>query len=351
MRSRKALLASCPKLDHTRYEYSLAEIFNFYNREWQSETYKKVAVELALSIPEYKEYVPFIRKANYLELRPVAVFLSLLANNENLRETSIKRLKSELENIKSKYFGGGEKEKVEKPEYIEIVDFDSTKVAVRECLGRVEEGEDRVVGENTNNIPLPEFGSLIENKTVIERVVELINQKLEYFEQCLSNKDMFEQFGKDKRTLQRIIEYYKILGKNFSSLRVVKPVAVKRKKMLTPAQQTKKMLVMRTFKELNLVGKPATTVVGSSVLFVYFPENRKLVRFVSQKGMTLGASGQSVTNYDTEQTMYKTVRNPKKFFENLELSKTALRTEFNKLSGNGSTNVPIRLNNKSIILA
>ena len=84
-----------PKLDHTNaraYELSLALIFNYYNRIWDSDSYKKAALSCVLADRTLAEYAPFVRKAEPLEVRALAVWLTLKSENEILSDRDETRI-------------------------------------------------------------------------------------------------------------------------------------------------------------------------------------------------------------------------------------------------------------------
>lgn len=341
-----------PKLDHSNdraYELSLALVFNYYNRIWDSESYRKVAVSCVLADRNIAEYAPYVRKAESLEVRALAVWLTLKSENETLSARDEKRILDTLDALKDKYG--------DKPvEWITIIDDtvpDEKEItkrkeswALREACGIVEESLDDILAGRE---VMPKFGTLLDDKVVVRDFGKWLEERKQEFVEATTSREVYSWYNVPKKVLKTALEFLESLERTIAHMKVSS--TAKKRKPQTPAQLTKKMNVMKNVPELGLIGKPATYLVGEKSLFVYYPDSRKLVYFVAQSGQSLSANGMSLTGYDVEKSLYKTVRNPTKFFANLSTTKGELRKAFGKFGGAGSTNVPMRLNNKCIILA
>lgn len=345
-----------PKLDHTNaraYELSLALVFNYYNRIWDSESYRKAAVSCVLADRRMAEYAPYVRKAEALEVRSLAVWLTLKSENETLSARDEKRILDTLDALKDKY---GYKP----AEWITIIDDtvpdtvpDEREVvkrkeswALKEACGIVEESLDDILAGRE---VIPKFGTLLDDKVVVRDFGKWLEKRKQEFVEATTSREVYSWYNVPKKVLKAALEFLESLERTLAHMKVSS--TAKKRKPQTPAQLTKKMNVMKNVPELGLIGKPATYLVGEKSLFVYYPDSRKLVYFVAQSGQSLSANGMSLTGYDVEKSLYKTVRNPTKFFANLSTTKGELRKAFGKFGGAGSTNVPMRLNNKCIILA
>lgn len=350
--SRKAIAGDFPRLDHTNdraYELSLALAFNYFNRLWDADTYKKHAVDLVRSDRKLADFVSYVRKADSLEVRPLAVWLTLKSKNERLSTRDEDRILTTLEDLKDKYG--------EKPiEWITLIYDDEPDPkelerrkenwALHEACGIVEEALDELFdGKEV----APKFGTLLDDKVVVREFGKWLEERKVEFVEATTDKTVQALYNRPKKVLKSCLDFLESLERTIAHMKV--STTVRKKKPQTPTQLTRKMAVMKNVPELNLIGKPATYIVGEKSLFVYFPESRKLVYFVAQSGQSLSANGQSLTGYDVEKSLYKTVRNPPKFFANLSITKGELKKAFGKFGGAGSNNVPMRLNNKCIILA
>lgn len=343
-----------PKLDHSSpraYELSLALVLNYYNRLWDSDTYKKTAVSCVLADRSIAKYAPYVRKAEPLEVRALAVWLTLKSENETLSERDEGRILSTLESLKAKY---GDKPEVNKPEVKVEQPTETPPEVIRraenwalsEACGIVEESLDDLFD---GKVPDPKFGTLLDDKTVVRQFGNWLEERKQEFVEATTDKEVASWYKQPKKVLRSALEFLESLERTIAHMKV--STTAKKRKPQTPIQLTKKMTVMKNVPELNLIGKPASYLVGEKSLFVYFPESRKLVYFIAQNGQSLSANGMSLTGYDLEKSLYKTVRNPAKFFAKLSITKGELRKAFGKFGGAGSNNVPMRLNNKCIILA
>ena len=338
-----------PKLDHSNpraYELSLALVLNHYNRLWDSDTYKKTAVSCVLADRSIAKYAPYVRKAEPLEVRALAVWLTLKSENETLSERDEGRILSTLEALKAKY-GDKPEVKVEQPtETPPEVIRRAENWALSEACGIVEESLDDLFD---GKVPDPKFGTLLDDKVVVREFGKWLEERKQEFVEATTDKEVASWYKQPKKVLRSALEFLESLERTIAHMKV--STTAKKRKPQTPTQLTKKMTVMKNVPELNLIGKPASYLVGEKSLFVYFPESRKLVYFIAQNGQSLSANGMSLTGYDIEKSLYKTVRNPAKFFAKLSITKGELRKAFGKFGGAGSNNVPMRLNNKCIILA
>lgn len=355
--------ADRPTIDHSNaraYELSMALIFNYYNRIWDSDAYKRAAVSCVLADRSLADFAPYVRKAEPLEIRALAVWLTLKSENETLCDRDDARILDTLNGLKAKY---GEKpiewirilsdEEYEaeqakgKPDAREAEDVRrKDNWALHEACGIVEESLDDIFDGKEAS---PKFGTLLDDKTVVREFGKWLEERKVEFVKATTDKTVQAFYNRPKKVLKACLDFLESLERTIAHMKVA--TTARKKKPQTPAQLTKKMTVMKNVPELNLIGKPATYLVGEKSLFVYFPESRKLVYFVAQSGQSLSANGQSLTGYDVEKSLYKTVRNPPKFFANLSITKGELRKAFGKFGGSGSNNVPMRLNNKCIILA
>lgn len=350
--ARRTVNKETPILDHTNdraYELSLALAFNHYNRLWNMDDYKKHAVSCVLSDRKIASFAPFVRKAEPLEVRSLAVWLTLRAEGQTLSKRDDQRIMDTLEALKEKYR--------EKPiEWITIIPDDeptpeeikAKKVswALHEACGIVEEYiDDLLAGKNVE----PKFGTLLDDRNVLRSFTEWLETRKGEFVEATTDKEVGAWYSQPKKTLKAVLTALENLIRTVNHIRV--STKATKKKPQTPTQQTKRMNVIRSIPELKLVGKPASFLVGEKSLFVYYPDTRRLVFFVAQSGQSLGANGMSLTGYDLEKSLYKTVRNPEKFFSDLTITKGELRKRFGSFGGSGSNNVPMRLNNKCIILA
>jgi len=113
-----------------------------------------------------------------------------------------------------------------------------------------------------------------------------------------------------------------------------------------------KLIFMKEFPELELVSIEPVQIPRSQTLCTYNTKTRKFTIFQAQDTVpfTLGVSRSTITQYNPQKSMQKTLRDPKKQLEKLlGASTTTLWAEFNKIKAKIS--VPSgRINSETILL-
>ena len=113
-----------------------------------------------------------------------------------------------------------------------------------------------------------------------------------------------------------------------------------------------KLNYMKEFPELELVSVEAVQIPRSQTLCTYNTKTRKFTIFqaLDTVPFTLGVSRSSITQYNVQKSVQKTLRDPKKQLEKLlSASTTTLWSEFNKIKA--KTSVPSgRINAETILL-
>ena len=113
-----------------------------------------------------------------------------------------------------------------------------------------------------------------------------------------------------------------------------------------------KLNYMKEFPELELVSIEAVQIPRSQTLCTYNTKTRKFTIFQAQDTVpfTLGVSRSSITQYNPQKSLQKTLRDPKKQLEKLlSASTTTLWSEFNKIKA--KTSVPSgRINTETLLL-
>lgn len=350
-----------PQLDHSSiksYNHSLVNAFNWYNNHWDADYYKKYAIESAESNTLFKEYVPFLKKADYMTIRQIAVYFALLDNCQELRNEELTKLNNLLGMISVSTVVHKQKKKAENKIVVDEKE-QQFRLKSHNAMAEVEEGLDEVY--LTRKIPTnsDKIVMICDDAKLKKYVSEQIKHKLEEYEQIQSGEDaeLTEAYSNyNKRQLKLTIDYLKLILSTFDKLKTVKVTTTKtvRKRPQTPQQITKKMTVSKILPEYKIICHPAYKIIGSSAVYVYFMENRKLVRFVPMKDMSLSANGMSIINFDPEKTIAKTIRKPEMFFEQFKnckgINKTEIKKAFDAVAGQTKT-FGTRLNDKCVILS
>ena len=350
-----------PQLDHSSikaYNHSLVSAFNWYNNHWDADYYKKYAIESAESNNNYKEFVPYLKKADYLTIRQIAVYFALIDNCQELKQEEL----TKLNNLLSMISIGTVVHKIKKQtQGNNIVDEKEQQFIMKRhnAMAEVEEGLDEVY--LTKKIPsnADKIVMICDDTRTKNYVLEQIKNKITEYEKVQSAEDteLVEAYSNfSKRQLKLTIDYLNGILSTFNKLKTIKPASTKtvRKRPQTPQQITKKMTVSKTLPEFKIICHPAHKIIGSNAVYVYFTENRKLVRFVPMKDMSLSANGMSIVNFDPEKTVAKTIRKPEVFFEQFRnskgINKTEIKKAFDSVAGQTKT-YGTRLNDKCVILS
>lgn len=113
-----------------------------------------------------------------------------------------------------------------------------------------------------------------------------------------------------------------------------------RKPKEKPVEQiVAKLNYMKEFKELNLVSVDPVQIPKSQTLCTYNTKSRKFTIFqaVDAVPFTLNVSRSSITQFNEQKSVQKTLRDPKKQLEKLlQASTTTLWSEFNKIKAKAS---------------
>lgn len=115
------------------------------------------------------------------------------------------------------------------------------------------------------------------------------------------------------------IEQYRGVKKATKKLRVKK--APSKEKLVA------KLKYAKDDKALKVVSINPADIVGSSELWVYNTKTRKLGKYVAASYQTLGVKGTSITGFDTDKSVAKTLRKPEEQLKEFaKAGKVALRT-------------------------
>ena len=326
------------------YLLDMSQAFNWYNARWGLEDYKKNLVDNLLSDPKLKPYTEYVRRATHNDVRALSVYYDLLQHGVSLEEKDMLFIQTQLDVIKEKYPVSKAKKPTEPPQSAKT-STDYTPL-IRDICGEIDEALDALFDGKSVS---PNIGRCVDNEQIRLSVESHLQKIVFELETVISDKQLQDEYNESKRQLQKILKEVENWLNSVVQVKRVKKVV---KKVQTPTQQTKKMNVLKSVPELDIVGKSPSILVGAKILFVYYPDARKLVRFVAQANSTLGAHGMSVVGYDVTESKYKTIRNPEKWFkENKDkLTRPEMRKLFETFGGSGSNNIPSRLNNKCIVL-
>jgi hypothetical protein len=182
--------------------------------------------------------------------------------------------------------------------------------------------------------------------------------KKEHSELVLAQKGVDEEFIEayshlGKRRINFLVNFYeKMITDCVTYLNTNQNVIRKtrKKKLKTPEQITKKVKFQVSCDEIGLKSISPDKIIQAKELWVYNTKSKKLSHYISSEVVGLSVKGTTLLNFDSENSLEKTLRKPKEIlneFSSLPKSKSIkifneLKTKENKCSG--------RLNEFSILI-
>lgn len=311
-----------PRVTQENYTADLMRALNWYNANWEDKDYRKSAEQYVKKMG-MKDYVHAVTKASFLEIRSIGVIGRLLANEQYIDLAHIERIVVDLENLKHKYV----KTKADvvtqsvtaAPVSIQERILDTARSHAAEFDAAIDE---YITTRQTNFSAKSYLQTAQVSGTVAKKISEFYKPMISELQEVQEGKDpqlkeAYSFLGRIE--LRRVIAFVQSLiddctQQSVSAKAQRKPRARKAKPAAVVA---KKIKCMREYAELKLKSIEPAKIIGSTELWVYVPEKRKLIVYRGAAGGYLGVSGMSVTNYDTKTSEVKTLRKPEEFFKGL----------------------------------
>jgi hypothetical protein len=126
--------------------------------------------------------------------------------------------------------------------------------------------------------------------------------------------------------------------------------APRKTKAVSKDKVVAKLKYMKSNEPLKLVSVNPTDIIGSKELWVYNTKTRKLGRYVAKEYSELGVKGTTITNFDENVSVCKTLRKPEdKLKEFKAAGKVALRKFLDDINAT-DTKMNGRINEETILL-
>jgi hypothetical protein len=126
--------------------------------------------------------------------------------------------------------------------------------------------------------------------------------------------------------------------------------APRKTKAVSKDKVVAKLKYMKSNEPLKLVSVNPTDIIGSKELWVYNTKTRKLGRYVAKEYSELGVKGTTITNFDENVSVCKTLRKPEdKLKEFKAAGKVALRKFLDEINAT-DTKMNGRINEETILL-
>jgi hypothetical protein len=161
---------------------------------------------------------------------------------------------------------------------------------------------------------------------VAKKIAEYYKNTLDELNEAIEGKDeqLVEGYSfLTKSELKKFRDFVQTIIEDCNQLQVVvrKPRIQKAK---PPAIVVKKLKYMREFEPLGLKSVDPADIVGCDELWVYNTKQRKLITYEGADGYALTVKGSKIINFSTTKSQSRTLRDPLKFFKELDIGKRNL---------------------------
>jgi gamma-glutamylcyclotransferase (GGCT)/AIG2-like uncharacterized protein YtfP len=225
----------------------------------------------------------------------------------------------------------------------------------REVAGEIEGWLDDFIlsGGKANDISVNSVGLMTERNIMAQHVSiisDIWKTKLSEFETALSGDDdqLKEAYSHLTKTqLKALIKFCEAILASLQSYVSVKKAAktVRKKKAVSPEKVVAKLKYLNEFSELKLTSVAPKTILGSTEIWLYDTQKRKLMYYVADSHIgTMTVKGTTIVGFDATKSGVKTLRKPADVLKKLMAGgKPASRKVFSEINAvhaqpNGRTN-------------
>lgn len=258
------------------------------------------------------------------ELINIGSLCLILENNGFVSPIHISDMQIKLYNIYNKYNTMPVEEKPKAP----VVPIDQKIIEQARALSEdIDYAIDnffktKTFGFSTKNHLLAKNAST----QVAKKISEYYKNTLDELNEAIEGKDeqLVEGYSHlTKSELKKFRDFIQSIIDDCAQLQVVvrKPRIQKAK---PPAVVVKKLKYMREFEPLGLKSVDAADIVGCMELWVYNTKQRKLITYEGADGYALTVKGSKIINFSTTKSQSRTLRDPLKFFKELDIGKRNL---------------------------
>ena len=316
-----------------QFDNFLRRSFYYYNYYYSQKDCKKYVVEWMKSTTEFdRDEVRAFEKANDKWL-PMTACSLIMAHRQGmpLRPRHIEFLdKSILEVIERSRAEPEEEAKIATPE----------QVAFRPTIqDRLNEKTSELIGElegKYDDLEATKFYDWFVSNNVVQSQLSkyevVYNKRKAELEEAQAKTDpqLKEAYGHFKAAdFKKHINWINDLLEAIEQYRGVKKAAKKARVRKAPSKEklVAKLKYAKEDKGLKIVSINPADIIGSAELWVYNIKTRKLGKYVAASYQTLGIKGTSITGYDVDKSVSKTLRKPEEQLKEFaKAGKVALRT-------------------------
>lgn len=316
-----------------QFDNFLRRSFYYYNYYYSQKDCKKYVVEWMKSTTEFdRDEVRAFEKANDKWL-PMTACSLIMAHKQGmpLRPRHIEFLdKSILEVIERSRAEPEEDAKVATPEQV------ATRPTIQD---RLNEKTSELIGElegKYDDLEATKFYDWFVSNNVVQSQLSkyeaVYNKRKAELEEAQAKTDpqLKEAYGHFKAAdFKKHINWINDLLEAIEQYRGVKKAAKKARVRKAPSKEklVAKLKYAKEDKGLKIVSINPADIIGSAELWVYNIKTRKLGKYVAASYQTLGIKGTSITGYDVDKSVSKTLRKPEEQLKEFaKAGKVALRT-------------------------
>lgn len=338
-----------PKVTKENYKFDLAKALTWYGYNVEDEALRKFAIDY-IKKNGMKDFLYCVQKAGVHEIRHLGMFGRLIANGQYVDFKDLEKVLLSLEDLRKKYVQQSKAATAGQPP---VSIQDRILEQARLMASNVEEELDLFMEQQKSAFSMTDFIAKNEISTAVaKRIGEFFKPLAKELQEAVAGKD--EQLVEGYSNFSKAgLKRYQALVQSVVDACHQKAVSVVRKprarKPTPPSKVVGKLKYMKEHPELKLKSIDPTKIIGSSELWVYNPEKRKLAVFRAQPELTV--KGTSIVNYDVQTSEMKTIRDPEKFFKGLQTTgKRAMANAWKEVRA--KTSKPkARLNEDWILLA
>ena len=318
-----------------KFDNLLRRSFYYYNYYYSQKDCKKYVVEWMKQTGEFQkdEIRAFERSSD--KACPMTMHSLIMAHRKGmpLRQRHIEFIDKCIEEAIAKAEPEVEEVKTDKVETYKPTIQDRLSEKTGELIGELEGKFDEVVANTAEKFkPYDWFTSNNVVQSQLSKYEGLFGKRKEELELAQSKKDeqLKEGYSHLKAAdFKRIIGWLTDLLAAVEQYRGVKKATKKARVKKAPSKEkvVAKLKYAKEDKGLKVVSINPAEIVGASELWVYNVKTRKLGKYIAAPYHTLSVKGTSITGYDEDKSVSKTLRKPdEQLKEFAKAGKVALRT-------------------------
>ena len=318
-----------------KFDNLLRRSFYYYNYYYSQKDCKKYVVEWMKQTGEFQkdEIRAFERSSD--KACPMTMHSLIMAHRKGmpLRQRHIEFIDKCIEEAIAKAEPEVEEVKTDKVETYKPTIQDRLSEKTGELIGELEGKFDEVVTNTAEKFkPYDWFTSNNVVQSQLSKYEGLFGKRKEELELAQSKKDeqLKEGYSHLKAAdFKRIIGWLTDLLAAVEQYRGVKKATKKARVKKAPSKEkvVAKLKYAKEDKGLKVVSINPAEIVGASELWVYNVKTRKLGKYIAAPYHTLSVKGTSITGYDEDKSVSKTLRKPdEQLKEFAKAGKVALRT-------------------------